>query len=434
MERSLFPAALQNFYLVKNPDKIKMERLDKFTGYMNDEVSIGSKKNLPIGAYYWAYQRGFNLPPVAPLPKPVDPQSKINLYPEQLAVFNDVKDFRSFLVDSKTGSGKTVMIARLTEYWGNKTLILAHNSANVSYIAETIETFTGQKCGMYYTHKKDIQDITVTTFHSATAKSKLFEEYGFDNIVVDEADAFFSDKRRNWLTDFPAVRKCGFTGTIKTDLDEFEPATNVKSLVRYYGKHCIGSEDQSKNVLEDIYFTKYDSEGYFDDFAGIKVPVKITEWQLFRERLDEDMSRKHQMIDYIYENLDPEDRALVLFDRVNDVEWFHETIRGSWMIHGKVSKKKRDQAKEEFLSKGGVLVAQKATSGRGVDYPECNKVFILYPMKKENELRQIVGRAIRYLPGKKSYIYDWVDPQLQHQFRDRKKVYKEIFDLSPKLI
>ena len=431
---------LQDLYNVPNPFYHKALRRDVYTGYMKQEIFLGANKQgiLPPGAAFFHKKFTGKLMPGLPVFDKMCAECILypfELRPEQKPIFLSCLNKRCGLVEFTTGGGKTVIMTLLTHVWNKKTLIVAHSMDNVKYFANTFEKFLNKKVGMYYSKVKDLQNITITTFATFSKNSAMFKDFGFDVLLVDEADAYFSEKARNAVTTFQAERTFGFTGTIKTEPDEYMKKADTPCLARFYGAHIIGVSDKKKNVLKDIFYKERETE-YFDEDG---IPVVPKEWVLYRKFLDDDDQRKADQIDYIIKNHDhKKDHTLVLLDRVTDVDRFAETFRKTvkldriYKMHGKIKKQEREEAITLFCKKGGILFAQYKTAGRGLDLPECNKLFTLFPIKGENTLRQMVGRVVRFIEGKESFVYDWVDSSLKFQWRERKAVYRKFFNINPK--
>lgn len=427
-----------SLFTVTNPEKIKLKLLGKFYKYLPSDVFLGVGDLLPPGAAYYHYLvtgRPIGLPKLINARENTSIELKLN----QIPVVNDCKNIRCGLVEFKTGGGKSVIIAALHQIWGGKTLIVVHSLDMVSQFKETFKKFLTIDPGAYYTFEKNLLNVTITTFNSATSKQEIFEEYGFDNLIIDEADEFFTKKRREFVCTFKAIRKFGFTGTIRTKFDEhLKSNKDLPCLVRFYGKHITGIENKDNNPLSSINFRVGTTSCYTTNIVGESVKIKIGDWLLFREKLDTDIGRKREQAKYILENHNESDSTLVLFDRIADVDAFHELLlkyhKKVFKTYGETKKTIRERDKRKFNDYGGIMIAHTKVTGRGWDCPNCNKVFILFPLKGESVLRQIVGRIVRWTPGKKSHVYDWVDQSLYNQFKKRYNTYVEFFKLIPKQI
>lgn len=348
----------------------------------------------------------------------------VPLRDKQRIVFNDVVHRSSALIYAKTAFGKTVVLSALVQAWGGKTLILSHSKENVPYIQETIERFAKIPCGVYYSTKKTVLDVTVTTFASYRQKHDT-DLKGFDNLIIDECDTFFSDKSRLVTCKYPAIRKVGLTGTIRTDFDlDNEP----KILHAFYGHMHKVKDNIEDTPLKNVYYRPY-KKIYKDDNDVI---IGAYNWHEYRTLLDADMDRKKAMLKYIQERSNG--FALVLFDRVADIDVFYRSsqARGircykSW---GGQPNKERLQHMQEFKANGGIMYAQYKTVGRGWDMPNLDKAFVLFPIKDESNIRQITGRVIREFGDKESTIYLLADSGLQFQLKKQKKTYKEFFNID----
>jgi len=352
-------------------------------------------------------------------------ETTIDLYDNQKVIYNFVKDKTSCLIEGKMSFGKTVISIALHQAWQGKTLVAVHTLNMAQQFAEEFEKFAGITPTFYCNGKHELSEVTITTF---TTLRKMYKEWtDFDNIIIDEADLFFSEKSIKAVYGLNATRKVGLTGTIGTTYDT---CNNVPEgvLPAFYGAYIKAEFDESKNPLKAIYhqvYTKvYKEEGEI---------VEPYEWHKYRTLLDADLPRKLQQLQYITDNHNDEP-TLVLFDRVADVEAFYNAglRRGltCYKNHGQLKTKEREDMLTEFKKTGGILFGQTATLNRGYNNIELIRVFILYPLRKENTIQQIIGRVMRYMEGKESFVYLWVDSGLRFQFNKQKPIIKKHFGLD----
>ncbi len=428
--------AVEALLTVPNPEWHKRQRQQKPNQWLSKNIFLGVGELMPPGTWFWhQIQTKNTMPNLFSLPS-AKGKLTVSLRENQIEPFEQVKNIRSALVDFRTGSGKTVIAAALTQYWGTKTLILAHSVDNVKYFKDTLKEFCDIDCGAWYGGEKVLKDVTITTHATAKKQRKMFADYGFENLIVDEADIFFTEKARDFLCRMPCSRKIAFTGTIQTDPDDFFLAGELKipSLVRFYGKHIRGKAEENKNPIRGVFYASSETE-YLDRHG---FPIIAKDWILYREQLDNDEERFENQLDYLFTNTEPGDHSLVLFDRVEQVEKAQEFLKNYYknvyMLHGSVKKQLRIDSIDNFKKTGGIMVAQYKTAGRGLDLPACNKLFTFFPVTKESTLQQMVGRVIRWMPNKKSYVYDWKDSSLKTQWKKRKKTYITKFNYEPKKI
>ncbi len=421
---------------VPNKDWHDRQRRGLNNAWLKPEAFIGHGDLLPPGAWYFhQVQTKREMPLLFSLPSPSGKMT-IELRENQVEVFEQIRNIRSALVDFKTGSGKTILAVALAQLWDTKTLVLVHSVDNVKYFKDTFKNFAGIDAGAWYGGEKRLAKVTITTHTTARQQRKMFAEYGFENLIIDEADIFFTEKAREVVCSLPCSRKIAFTGTIKTDADEYFRVGELKipSLVRFYGKHIRGKADETKNPIRGVFYAE--RETYYEDEFGF--PIIAKDWALFRKTMDEDSQRFEDQMDYLANNFTKDDHALVLFDRVADVErakiFLNNYYEKTYMLHGSVKKQERIDNIDNFKKTGGIMVAQYKTAGRGLDLPACNKLFLLFPSRKETAIQQMVGRIIRWLPKKESFVYDWRDSCLESQWASRKKTYITKFNYEPKKI
>ena len=387
-------------------------------------LPLGTNLYLPPGAPFWSkilFNKKLNCPKFT-IPNPVPP---FELREGQAPIYENLLRIRHGLVEATTGFGKTAIIIATQATIKKPTLVLVHTKDMVQQVYDEFKKFMGKNypVGRWNSdHKERVKNVTITTFNSFTRTPKNFDHA--EILFVDEADAYFTPKARKYICEHPAVRKFGFTGTTRTQTDEFVNKDDVPCLIKFWGYHI--QKISNKQKIEEIQYEFYDKK-YLDQF-GLQYKPQ-TDWVMFRKLLDDDMERKEAQLNFLEKTQEKGDMSLVLFDRVSDVMNFYQKwdLTNKNIIHGTVKKKERELAKKDFLKNKGILFAQHQTSSRGVDYPECNKIYLMFPIKNESTLRQAIGRVTRFIPDKKSYIYDWVDSGLMFQFNKRKKTYKEFF-------
>lgn len=114
---------------------------------------------------------------------------------EQDEILSRIEFFnmRTGLIEMKTGRGKSIAIMRIVAHFQEPTLIVVHNKKTVQEMMEKFEKFAGRKIGCYYSTKKDMQEITVTTHKTFVLNTALFRNK-FGVIICDEIDTNLSEK------------------------------------------------------------------------------------------------------------------------------------------------------------------------------------------------------------------------------------------------
>jgi len=350
-------------------------------------------------------------------------ETTVSLYPDQQIVFDEIKNYTTGLLEAMTGAGKTVISIALHQAWGGRTLIVCHSLVMAKQFAGEFNKFIGVKPTFYCNGKKDLTgEVVVTTM---TSFRKEYESFiGFDNLIIDEADLAITDKMIKAIVLFKAVRKHGFTGTIKCAYDDCNKSY-APVLAEFWGAHVVHYSDKAV-PLKAVY-----SHEYKKTYEG-KFPHK--DWQKFREALDDDVDRKKAQLAYVLENTDLGGYTLCLWDRVADVESFYRAFKKRgytvYMSTGEMNKTDREEHLADFKKTGGYLLGVSSTLNRGYDNTLLTKVFVMHPIKGENPLRQTIGRILRHFEGKESFLYLWSDSMLLFQFEQQKKIIKKYFNLN----
>lgn len=347
-------------------------------------------------------------------------KTTIELYPDQVEVFDQVKPYTSGLLEAQTGSGKTVIAIALHQAWGGRTLVVCHSLILAKQFAEEFNKFIGIKPTFYCDGKHDqTGEVVVTTLTSFRKEYENFKD--FKNLIVDEADLAFTIKTMKAILNFKAVRKWAFTGTTESVYDDCNKL-HAPVLAKFWDRHIIHKSTREIPLKGVLYFE------YIKTYPKV-FPHK--DWLKFREILDADLERKKAQLDFILENTDPKGSSLFLWDRVADVEAFYRALKSRgcpvYMSTGEMSKKDREQHLIDFKKTGGYLVGVSSTLNRGYDNTLLTKAFILHPIKGENTIRQSVGRILRHFEGKESYLYLWSDSMLGFQLNTQKKILEKFF-------
>lgn len=99
------------------------------------------------------------------------------------------------------------------------------------------------------------------------------------------------------------------------------------------------------------------------------------------------------------------------------------------VITGQMGKRKRQEIMEAALQgKIDILLATQLAR-EGLDIPHLNRLFLVTPKRARGAVQQEIGRIMRPCDGKvDAVVFDFVDDckMLLSQFRERKKVYKEL--------
>jgi len=420
-------------YTVPNSKYYDLIKLGNETWGCKKTVSLISKKGAcpPSALYYSATKDNTILYPTAFVTGGlVYDNDTLELRPEQVVPAKKLLEVRVALLEAPPGFGKTIMSSELLRKTKLSTLVVCSTLDIMRQFQATFKDHLGIDCGVFCGTKKELKNVTVTTYASAKKNFEKLNSFGFKMLHIDEADLFVSPPCLEFLNNFDANRKYGFTATPKIEKTDDLLKDSESLMDRIWGYRVV-VPSKKNNTLKSIILNTYE-ETYYENIDGVKIEIPPREWHDFRRELDSDMSRKAAQVKWVDSNHKDGDFSLVLLDRVSDVEYFYEIFTKNranvvYYLHGSVKKKEREETIKNFKKTGGILVANIKIAGRGFDVPECNKAFLCCPLRGESSLRQAVGRIERVLKDKSSIMFDWVDSSLKKQAKKRMKVYSEYF-------
>ena len=382
-----------------NPKYAELERLGKSTRWCAQYITLPALTSQHLQA---------------------ENKTTIELFWNQRPVYDSVKDCTTSLIEAPTSFGKSVLAVALHQAWGGRTIVACHNLTLAKQFASEFARFAPECTVTFYCNSKhdSTGDVVITTHTTLRQKYNVFQ---CDNLIIDEADLFLTDKSVKAIIALKAQRKHGMTGTIKT---VYDTCNDIQGgvLSAFWGKYIKGEEDKTKVPDITVYYRKYKKE--YTTPQGYS--IRANNWIEYRKVLNADMDRKSSQLKYIQETSNGVEPCLVLFDTVADVYAFYRAMikrnMRVYMQTGEMPKKERDAQLSEFKKNGGYLIAQTKTADRGFSHTPLVKCYILYPLRAENTLVQIIGRLKRFFEGKKASLYLWSDSTLGFQFREQKKI------------
>lgn len=325
------------------------------------------------------------------------------LRPYQQKAFNEIIKKVSGVLESGTGSGKTIIALAVIAHRKQPTLILVHTKELLYQWQERIKTFLNIDAGLMGDGHFDVKPISIAIINTAKNKLKSLLPH-FGHIVCDEshrvpASMFmevikaFNSKYLFGLT-ATKYRRDGLTRLIQFSLGDLIHKIDIKEL------EDIGA------VLKPEYIqktTKFKFE-YEDNYQAM---ITALTW---------DDDRIYQIIkDVSNEVISNNGIILVVSDRVIHCEIFTHLLREknikTALLTGQT--KNRDRLKIIKSVKNGeisVLVSTIQLIGEGFDCPGLTTLFLTTPIKFFGRLLQVIGRILRPVEGKQPKVYDYVDP------------------------
>lgn len=345
------------------------------------------------------------------------------LRPYQIRAFTDAVQRDMGVIESGTGSGKTVIGLAIIVHRRQPTLILVHTRELLYQWAAQIELFTGCQAGLIGDGHFSIAPITVAIVNSARKRlAGLPEQFG--QICVDECHRVPAALFTEVVTAFDCRYALGLSATaFRRD--------GLTSLIHLYLGECVhrvatGELQASGAVLKPEFIQKSTefSYGYRGNYQNLMKALTGNEQRnglICRDVVDEaglgigtilvvsDRVAHCEALAAIIGELAPQLRVAVLTGKmVGD----------------------RRTALIEAIHAGevDVLVSTVQLIGEGFDCPGLRALFMTTPIKFSGRLLQVAGRILRPAAGKQPRVYDYADPVkvLQSSARARYLTFKNL--------
>ncbi|MBU1708621.1 MAG: DEAD/DEAH box helicase [Proteobacteria bacterium] len=354
------------------------------------------------------------------------------LRPYQKKARDEVLQNEFGVLESGTGSGKTVIALAVIAARKQPTLILVHTKELLYQWVEKIQTFLDMRAGMIGDGHFDVQPITVAIVNSA--RRRLQDLPGqFGQICVDECHRVPATLFTDVVTAFDCRFMLGLSATAYR-------RDGLTCLIYYYlGERAWRIDPQelesSGAVLKPEFIQK--ETGFTYVYRG--------DYQDLMKALTGSKTRNQRIIEDILTEAEKGRRTvLVVSDRVAHCEALvkgiaERDINGRFrtaMLTGKMKADERSQL-VEAIHNGAVdiLIATLQLIGEGFDCPGLRVLILTTPIKFTGRLLQVVGRVLRPEQGKKPVVYDYIDQcgLLQKSARERRQVFEDEEDIQEML-
>lgn len=352
------------------------------------------------------------------------------------AITHAIRNNRSMIL-SPTGSGKSLIIYMLAQFYQEKTLIVVPTISLVHQMYKDFRDYGYDKeCKLITAgvDKENIEkEITITTWQSIyKMPKKWFDQY---NVVVgDEAHQFKAKSLTSIMTKLSSCKyRFGFTGT----LDGTE--THKLVLEGLFGQ--VQNFVKTKELMED------------DHLADLKIKILVLKYKEETKKAVKDYKYQDE-IDFIVRNtkrnkfianlaLSLEGNSLILFNFVDK----HGKELYS-LVNDKINKDRKlffvfggtdGETRESVRSitekeNNAIIIASYGTFSTGINIRNLHNIVFASPSKSRVRTLQSIGRGLRKSDSKVgATLYDIAD-DLQHKKRinytlhhlyERVKIYNE---------
>lgn len=328
----------------------------------------------------------------------------MNLYPFQIELINKIRSalvdgYRSPVIVSPTGSGKTIMFSEIAKgamQKNNRVLILVHKHEILTQTMKKLYSF-GVQCGQIAAGKPNTRDY-IQCAMVLTLNNRLDIIRKPDLIIVDEGHHFLkSNTFGNVLQKYNDVPKLFFTATPE----------------RLSGEGMgINSHGFCDTMIMGPSINKLVNDGYlaypvlYRPEKEIADKLKIKKGDYDTDQQEAIMSRKAIIGDVIqhykrYLNGAPAvcfcvsiNHAKIMADQFNSAGF------SAMAVYGGMNQSERDMA-FRGLNNGSIQILTNCSLiDEGVDVPNLGGVILLRKTLSLAKYLQMAGRALRVSPGK----------------------------------
>ena len=367
-------------------------------------------------------------------------KNSCKLYDYQEEAVKDAMTEDNGVLVAPPGAGKTIMGIDIIAKLKQPTLILVHKKQIYSQWLQRIESFMniskreiGQICG----NKKTVGDkITVAMLQTLSKTENFVQDLGLDKIglvLVDECHHIPAKTFRKVISRLNPYYLYGFTATPKRKNNDEKLiyiylGKILHTVSKGFAEHAKGDELRSDKNTEIKVMIKN---------TEIDVPfkVKIDNFQILSKIITFDSGRNKLIIDDVAREANNGNKCLILTERKEHVETLSYYLKGGYEIitlTGELTEKqKNEKLKQIEAGNFQILIATGQLIGEGTDFPNLNRLFLVYPFSFESKLIQYIGRIQRG-NNLSSIIYDYRDIKISYLekfYKKREKYYKKHFFL-----
>jgi superfamily II DNA or RNA helicase len=327
------------------------------------------------------------------------------LRPYQRAAFADTVKRDFGVIESGTGSGKTVIGLAVIAHRRQPTLVLVHTRELLYQWAAQIELFLGCRAGLIGDGHFQIEPLTVAIVNSARKRlASLPTRFG--QLCVDECHrvpaALFTDV----VTAFDCRYSLGLSATaFRRD--------GLTSLIHLYLGDCV-----HRVALDELHASgAVLKPEYLQRPTGFNYGYRGNYQNLLKALTGNEERNRLICHDIIGESGREGGTILVVSDRVAHCEALAGLLADLApvlrvaVLTGKIPSEQRTTLIDAI--RGGqvdILISTVQLIGEGFDCPGLRALFLTTPIKFSGRLLQVVGRILRPAADKQPRVYDYVDP------------------------
>jgi len=315
------------------------------------------------------------------------------------------------MLESATGSGKSLIISDIIREIAKTTLIVVHTKKLMYQLKETLSEELGLEIGQIGDGKKIIKDITVATIQTLSRNFEQFQDYlsTIYFFVCDEAHHIASKSYTDLCHNLKNTkRRLSVTATAHRN-DEHGmmlEANSGKVIFTLPTKDLI----EDKYLMDpDIFFIRYkNTDKELQEMKNNSKTGLINETPKYHLYYDNfivnNKVRNNKIIELCDKNKGK--KILILVKIKKHIKIIEELLPESKSFDGKTAHNKREEIFNEFkYGDLNILISTVSIFSEGVDIPRLNIIINVSCNKGDIRSIQTLGRVLRKHIEKDSAIY-----------------------------
>jgi len=414
-----------------------------------------------VKSFYRKHGRPFNVEDQRNTPSPIqtiDIQKKLieinkDPYPYQWEALEAVKNNDCGIIRAATGSGKTLVAAMMTSYFGKRTIIYVIGKDLLHQLHKFFSQIFDQEIGIIGDGLCKIRDINIASVWSVgqavgVEKSKLLLDTADSEKKIDK------NKYRKILDLMKTAKLHIFDECHLAACDTIQKISRKINPEYIYGMSASPWRDDGAGLLIEGIFgsniidisasylikNNYLVKPYIKFLKVPKLNVKLPRKYptVYKHYIIENEVRNNKIIKGANKLVEQGFKPLVLFTRLNHGKKLFDEISKtipSVLLSGKSKTEDREKAKDQLESGEIKCIVASTIFDIGVDLPALSGLIIAGGGKSSVRACQRIGRVIRSYPSKTmAAVIDFYDqaPFLRQHSAIRYKIYssEEEFDVT----
>ena len=318
------------------------------------------------------------------------------------AILNEWKEHQKTLLVLPTGTGKTVVFAKVVEIQvgkGKRVLILAHRNELLEQANDKLKSTCGLDAVLEKAEFTTVgldEPITVGSVQTLYRESRLskFPKDYFDIIIVDEAHHAMSDTYQKILNYFDKALVLGVTAT--------PDRADHKNLGQYF-----------ESLAYEYPIRKAIQEGYLSPIRAQMIPLELDINNVGISNGDYAVGEIGSVLEPYLDQIAKEmvnycwDRKTIVFlPLIKTAQRFCELLNKYGFDACEVNgdSPDRDEILKDFENGKYNVLCNAMLLTEGWDCPSVDCVIVLRPTKIRSLYQQMVGRGMRICDGKKELL------------------------------